>query len=143
MHDHPRHKSQRVPHGSRGSHANFTTDSVLFFALLSIGIMVESNTMLAKCNLKLAARLAEYYYDDLDREQIEPNPRVAKCNLKLADRLVEHCDEEKMKGVKLLLDEYYHDYWTCYDCLWDRYCWLLSCRLFGELVFMVIMLGCL
>ena len=70
--------------------------------------------MLAKCNLKLAERLAECYYDDLDREQIEPNPRVVKCNLKLADtlverlveRLVEHCDEEKMKGVKLLPDEY-------------------------------------
>ena len=44
------------------------------------------NTMLAKCNLKLAEQIS----DDEERELVEHDVREAKRNLKLAERLAKY-----------------------------------------------------
>ena len=56
------------------------------------------NTMLAKCNLQLAERMAEWlaeYHDDEERELVKSNVRLVKCNLKLAERLAEHHNDDE------------------------------------------------
>ena len=61
------------------------------------------NTMLVKCNLKLAERLAEWlaewlaeYHDDEERELVKHNTMLVKCNFKLAGN---HNDDEEEKKL--------------------------------------------
>ena len=70
--------------------------------------------MLAKCNLKLAERLAEHHNDDEEKELVERNAGVAKGNLELAVRLAEYGILQRYRG-----------YCPSYDCLLSKYSWLL------------------
>ena len=58
------------------------------------------NTMLAKCNLKLDERMAEWlaeYHDGEERGLVKSNVRLAKCNLKLAEH---HNDDDESELVE-------------------------------------------